>query len=96
MFCKCRDITLSFDKTMLLNIDQFDIPDGKITAIVGANGTGKTTLLEIISLLRSPNSGTVQLWDKPALPGDRQLQNKLVMVMHPGYMFRGSVWDNVI
>ena len=96
MFCKCRDITLSFDKTVVLNIDRFDIPDGKISAIVGANGTGKTTLLEIISLLRRPNSGTVQLWDKPASPGDRQLQNKLVMVMHPGYMFRGSVWDNVI
>jgi len=96
MFCKCRDILVRFDKTVVLNFDRFDIPDGKISAIVGANGTGKTTLLEVVSLLRRPNAGNVRLWDKPAKGADRELQNKVVMVMHPGYMFRGNVWDNVM
>ena len=38
-----------------------DIPTGKVTAILGPNGTGKTTLLNIIAGLEKINSGKIEV-----------------------------------
>lgn len=54
-------ITLGYgDRTV---IDQLDlvVPPGRITAIVGANACGKSTLLRAMSRLLSPKSGHVLL-----------------------------------
>lgn len=42
------------------NID-LDIPRGKITAIMGPSGTGKTTLLRLVGGQLRPDSGTVRV-----------------------------------
>lgn len=42
-----------------------DIPAGKVTAILGPNGTGKTTLLHILLGLLKPSQGTVRVAGKP-------------------------------
>ncbi|MCK5557587.1 MAG: ATP-binding cassette domain-containing protein, partial [Candidatus Hydrogenedentes bacterium] len=96
MFCECRDILVRYDKAAVLDVKRLDIPSGKISAIVGANGAGKTTLLEVMALLRRPVRGSIRLWGREGRTGNRELQSKVVMVMHPGYMFRGTVWDNVM
>ena len=38
-----------------------DIPDGKVTAIVGPNGCGKSTLLRTLARLLVPTGGRVRL-----------------------------------
>ena len=96
MFCECHNILVRYGKSVVLDVEHLAIPAGRITAITGPNGSGKTTLLEVMALLRRPNSGRVSLWGQDARAGDRELQQKVVMVMHSGYMFRGSVWDNVM
>ena len=42
------------------NID-LEIPDGKITTLIGSNGSGKSTILKTMSRLISPIGGTVCL-----------------------------------
>ncbi len=37
----------------------FDIPQGRIFAVIGSNGSGKSTLLHVLDALVSPTSGTV-------------------------------------
>lgn len=37
----------------------FDIPDGKVVALFGPNGCGKTTILNIIAGIEKPDSGKV-------------------------------------
>ena len=39
----------------------FDLPDGKVTAIVGPNGCGKSTLLRTLARLLKPSAGRVRL-----------------------------------
>lgn len=47
----------------------FTVRRGEMFALLGTNGAGKTTTLEIIEGLRSPSSGTVQVFGKN--PKDR-------------------------
>jgi len=96
MFCECRNLTVRRGPALVLDMERLGIRAGRITAVVGPNGAGKTTLLEVLALLRRPTSGQLKLWGRPASPDDRELRRKVVMVMHPGYMFRGSVWRNLM
>ena len=96
MFCECKDIIVRHGSTVTLEMKSLAIETGKITAVVGRNGVGKTTLLEVMALLRRPDSGTLRLWGSQVEALDRHLQKQIIMVMHPGYLFRGTVWSNVM
>ena len=49
--------------TVLENIN-FEVPEGEIIVLLGASGSGKTTILRIIAGLESPDSGSVVLHGK--------------------------------
>ncbi len=65
---KVRGICKSFDGRQVLNDVTFSVKNGEKIAILGDNGTGKTTLLNIILGLEEADSGTVKKGDglKPA------------------------------
>ncbi len=48
----------------LSNID-FEVSQGEIVTLIGANGAGKSTILKTISGLIPPKSGTVSFFDTP-------------------------------
>jgi iron complex transport system ATP-binding protein len=43
----------------------FSIQDGEFIGLLGANGSGKSTILKLASGLLRPSSGQVKLWGKP-------------------------------
>ena len=65
---KVRGICKSFDGRQILNDVTFNVKNGERIAILGDNGTGKTTLLNIILGLEEADAGTVKKGDglKPA------------------------------
>ena len=59
-----RELSKSFDaQTLFFHVD-FDIKRGERVAIIGNNGTGKTTLLKIINGLLEADSGEIRLGSK--------------------------------
>ncbi|RRJ26002.1 ABC transporter ATP-binding protein [Lachnoanaerobaculum gingivalis] len=54
-----HDLAKSFDEKHLFSDINFEIKRGERVAIIGDNGTGKTTLLKIINGLLSPDAGEV-------------------------------------
>lgn len=76
------------------------VPRGKITAIVGPSGTGKTTLLRLISGQLNPDAGdisvdglSVQLLKRKAL---FDLRRRMGMLFQSGALFTElSVFENV-
>jgi iron complex transport system ATP-binding protein len=56
-----RDLRLAYDDRLIVDGLSLDIPTGAITAIVGANACGKSTLLRALARLLAPRSGTVLL-----------------------------------
>jgi iron complex transport system ATP-binding protein len=56
-----RDLSAGYGETEILRSVDLDIPLGKITVIVGANASGKSTLLRAMSRLLMPSRGEVLL-----------------------------------
>ena len=56
-----RDLTLAYEGHVVSDGLALDIPDGQVTAIVGPNACGKSTLLRALSRLMRPQAGTVLL-----------------------------------
>ncbi|WP_156399414.1 ABC transporter ATP-binding protein [Rhodococcus sp. Leaf278] len=55
------DITVGYDKSVIIENLTVAIPDGKFTVIVGPNACGKSTLLRALSRLLKPSRGAVLL-----------------------------------
>lgn len=58
---QARDITIGYDKRVISESLNVDIPDGAFTVIVGPNACGKSTVLRALSRLLAPSSGSVLL-----------------------------------
>ncbi|AWD32636.1 Energy-dependent translational throttle protein EttA [Candidatus Kinetoplastibacterium sorsogonicusi] len=56
-----KNINMSYNNNILIKNLNFKLPAGSIVGIIGANGTGKTTLFDIITGKIQPNSGEVIL-----------------------------------
>lgn len=56
-----RELTLGYTDTAVVHELDLQIPDGKVTVIVGANACGKSTLLRGLARLLKPRSGAVML-----------------------------------
>jgi ATP-binding cassette subfamily F protein 3 len=56
-----QGLSKGFDGQILFSDVSFEIKRGEHVAIIGDNGTGKTTLLKIINELVPPDSGTIKL-----------------------------------
>ena len=59
-----RNIRKSFGSATVLEDISFDVAEGEIIVLLGASGSGKTTILRIIAGLESPNTGSVILHGK--------------------------------
>jgi ABC-type bacteriocin/lantibiotic exporter with double-glycine peptidase domain len=73
-----------------------EIPEGLSTAIVGASGCGKTTLLHLLARLESPTAGSLSVAGVPLseLPL-ADLRRQIAVVWQEVHLFRGTLWDNL-
>jgi ATP-binding cassette subfamily F protein 3 len=58
------DLTKSFGALTLFENISFEIKRGEKVAIIGNNGTGKTTILKMVNQMLSPDSGEIKLGAK--------------------------------
>lgn len=57
-----RNLCVSYGPIHALRDVSIDVPDKEITALLGANGAGKTSLLRTISGLIQPKSGSIKVY----------------------------------
>ncbi|HEX8852114.1 MAG TPA: ATP-binding cassette domain-containing protein, partial [Pyrinomonadaceae bacterium] len=56
-----RAVSKSFKQTRVLEDITFDVAQGEALVLLGASGSGKTTILRIIAGLEQPDTGSVVL-----------------------------------
>jgi len=74
----------------------FVIEAGEKIAVVGPTGTGKTTLLNLLTRFYEPDSGTILINgnDIKAFPHEL-LRSKMAIVMQDSFLFSGTVGENI-
>jgi len=87
------------DRAIFRDLD-LDVPKGKITAIMGPSGTGKTTLLKIIGGQIKPDQGSVFVGGKDICTMSRrelfEFRRDLGMLFQSSALFTDlSVFENV-
>lgn len=61
MILNVNNLNKAYGSKTILNNISFKVEENKILAVMGPNGVGKTTLLEILMTLKPWNSGEVEL-----------------------------------
>lgn len=82
---RADDLELRYDQQLVVRGVDLEIPPSKITAIVGANGCGKSTTLRGLSRLLRPSGGVVTLdgGDISRLPAKKLAQMIGLLPQHP-------------
>ena len=72
------------------------IEPGKITALVGMSGAGKSTVVNLLDKFYRADSGTILLDGKPIEQWDtRWLREHVGLVMQKNHIFDGTIEDNI-
>jgi ATP-binding cassette subfamily B protein len=83
------------NEPVLENI-QLEIPEGKITAIVGVSGSGKTTLLKLLLKFYENYTGEIRLGESSLkYISPRFWRRQCGSVMQDGYIFNDSIAKNI-
>ncbi|MGD8379324.1 MAG: ATP-binding cassette domain-containing protein [Gammaproteobacteria bacterium] len=95
-----RGLSYSRGANQIFNNIDIDVPLGKVTAIMGPSGTGKTTLLRLMTGQLLPNKGSVKVdgLEVPKLPLDElyKLRKRMGMLFQNGALLTDlTVYDNV-
>lgn len=95
-----KNISFSYSSRLIYDDITLSIPKGKITAILGPSGTGKTTLLKLIGGQLKPDSGNVLFDNIDINQLSRtqlyELRKRISMLFQSGALFTEmNVFDNV-
>lgn len=91
-----RHVKFAYADKIVLDIKQQDFEQGKITALVGANGAGKSSLLGLMAFILQPVAGEIKFAGENG--GRRNLlslRKSVGLVQQNPYLIKGSVSRNI-
>ena len=95
-----HDLSFAYGDRVILSGLTMDFPRGKVIAVMGGSGSGKTTILRLIGGLLTPNSGHIIIDGEVLDPSNTKrlyaLRRKMGMLFQQGALFTDlSVFENV-
>jgi len=91
-----EDVSVEYDGRAVLSGISLSVPAGSTIAIVGRTGSGKTTLINLLTRLIDPSRGAVRLGGVDVREVDpAQLRARIGCVPQETFLFSASVADNI-
>ncbi|MCQ2516153.1 MAG: ABC transporter ATP-binding protein/permease [Saccharofermentans sp.] len=83
------------DKTIIHDFN-LDVAPGKMVAIVGPTGAGKTTIVKLLMRFYDVNSGEIRIGGKPITQFKRgEVRENFGMVLQDTWLFHGTIMENI-
>nr|AJO70176.1 multi-drug ABC transporter [Candidatus Phytoplasma oryzae] len=84
------------EKKILENIN-FEVKNSELIAIVGATGSGKTTLINLIPGLIEPTNGSIKINEIDIKNfNKKELRKKIGFVSQKNILFKGTIFSNLL
>jgi tungstate transport system ATP-binding protein len=91
-----RDVTKFFGNKKVLDRANLQINEGEILALLGPNGSGKTTILRILAFIENPTSGEVKFkGEKVDFKKTEKVRLESTLVFQKTMLFSTSVYNNI-
>lgn len=92
-----RDVHFSYvEGEEVLKDISFHLPKGKTVALVGATGSGKSSMMNLLFRFYDPDSGKIRIGDTDTQTvARRKLRDRMGIVLQDPYLFTGTVYDNI-
>lgn len=86
---RCHNLTHYYGKRLIYEGLTFEVPKGRILGLLGKNGTGKTTTINILNGYLKPRGGTCQMlgYDIRQMPPEAKARIALLIEGHVQYSF---------
>ena len=96
-----KNLTKSFNETMVLNDINFKLFEGESLAVIGASGSGKSVLLKNIIGLLSPDKGSIKINNVEMVDLKRSIKEKILLdlgiTFQQGALFDSlQNWENIV
>ncbi|ASB60597.1 cobalt ABC transporter [Bacillus sp. A053] len=94
-----RSLSFARGQQTIFEDISFSLREGSLTALVGPNGTGKSTLLSVLARLMKPQSGKILLYDQPLQQyKEKELRKRMGFVFqNPEHQFvTDTVYDELL
>lgn len=89
-------VTFAYDNETILNDFSIDIPEGKVTGIIGRSGSGKSTLLKLLMRFWKVQEGTVAVSGRSVEEiNTENLRQMESFVTQQTHLFHDSIGNNL-
>ncbi|MBX0356622.1 ABC transporter ATP-binding protein [Halobacillus sp. Nhm2S1] len=93
-----KDVTLTYveDDDSALKDISFDAPPGKTIGLIGATGSGKTSITQLITRFYEPEKGEVLVDGRPVQDyGLKSLRKNIGFVLQESFLFSTTIKENI-
>lgn len=96
VIAELKDVTKAYGSKIIVDSVNLQISEGEILALLGPNGSGKTTILKILAFIDSPTSGEVNfLGERVDFKKTEEARLQSTLVFQKTTVFSTSVYNNV-
>ncbi|MBR4210107.1 MAG: ABC transporter ATP-binding protein [Lachnospiraceae bacterium] len=90
-------VSFSYPDRPALKDVSFTIPKGKITAIIGANGAGKSTMFKLLERMYDPDGGSIRFGEEDVRKYSvRSWRESFAIVSQDKPLLSGTVRENIL
>ncbi len=91
-----QDVFFGYDEEHVVSDLNFEVTRGETVALVGASGSGKTTVFKLLTGFYPPGSGQVLLYGKPLEQWQLSAaRREMALVAQDTFLFPGTVAENI-